>query len=61
MPKLLAIVEVDKKKRVQCGQRGCGHGVYKAIHIVQDDDGLLVLGSTCYAKRYEGSIRAGIG
>jgi len=54
MPNLLAIVEVDKEKRVQCGQPGCGHVVYKAIHIIQEGDELLVLGSTCFAKRYEG-------
>lgn len=49
---LLAIVEVDHNQRVRCGNPGCGHSVYKAIHVVQDSEELLVLGSTCFEKRY---------
>lgn len=50
--RLLAIVEVDHDQRVRCGNPGCGHSVYKAIHVVQDGQELLVLGSTCFDKRY---------
>lgn len=50
--RLLAIVEVDHDQRVRCGNSGCGHSVYKAIHVVQDGQELLVLGSTCFEKRY---------
>lgn len=50
--RLLAIVEVDHDQRVRCGNPGCGHSVYKAIHVVQDGQELLVLGSTCFEKRY---------
>ena len=56
-PRLLAIVGVPPKERVLCGQPGCGHGVYAEIHVVQDAGKLLVLGSTCFAKRY-GSPKA---
>lgn len=56
-PRLLAIVAVPPDERVLCGQTGCGHTVYAEIHVVQDDDKLLVLGSTCFAKRY-GSAKA---
>jgi hypothetical protein len=52
MTNLVAIVAVDKDARVQCQQPGCGHSVYRRIHIVQDGSELLVLGSTCFAKRY---------
>lgn len=52
MTNLVAIVAVDKDARVQCQQPGCGHSVYRRIHIVQDGPELLVLGSTCFAKRY---------
>lgn len=55
--KLLAIVSVESSERVRCGEVGCGHSVYRAIHVVKDSDGLLVLGSTCFAKRF-GSGRA---
>ena len=50
--RLLAIVEVDHDQRVRCGNPGCGHSVYKAVHVVQDGQELLVLGSTCFEKRY---------
>lgn len=49
---LLAIVEVAHDQRVRCGNPGCGHSVFKAIHVVQDGTALLVLGSTCFDKRY---------
>lgn len=56
-PKLMAIVEVDKAERVYCAQPGCHHTVYKAIHVVKEGDQLLVLGSTCFQKRF-GSLTA---
>jgi len=56
-PCLLAIVEVDKSERVYCAQPGCHHTVYKAIHVVKEAGQLLVLGSTCFEKRY-GSLKA---
>jgi hypothetical protein len=52
MPKLHAIVAVEFADRVRCGHPGCGHSVYRRIHVVEDGDELLVLGSTCFAKRY---------
>lgn len=54
---LLAIVEVDKAARVQCQEPGCGHSIYKAVHVVEDSGICIVLGSTCFAKRY-GSLSA---
>ena len=50
--KLLAIVSVDHADRVRCGQPNCGHSVYRRIHVVREGRQLLVLGSTCFAKRY---------
>lgn len=57
--RLLAIVEVDHDQRVRCGNPGCGHSVYKAIHVVQDGQELLVLGSTCFNKRYGVGVLGG--
>lgn len=57
--RLLAIVSVPPTRRVQCQQPGCGHGVYAAIHVVDDDGQLVVLGSTCFAKRYGGEHALG--
>jgi len=51
-PKLLAIVSVAYADRVRCGQPTCGHSVYRRIHVVRENEKLLVLGSTCFAKRY---------
>lgn len=50
--RLRAVVAVDAKDRVQCQQPGCLHTVYAAVHVVEEDGRLLVLGSTCFAKRY---------
>ena len=58
--RLLAIVSVDPSRRVICQEPGCGHGVYAAIHVVQDKEKLLVLGSTCFAKRYGGASALGM-
>jgi hypothetical protein len=52
--RLMAVVEVDKSERVYCAQPGCHHTVYKAIHVVKEGEQLLVLGSTCFEKRYGG-------
>ena len=49
---LLTIVEVERDLRVRCGNPGCGHSVHKAIHVVRDGAEVLVLGSTCFNKRY---------
>lgn len=51
-PQLLAVVEVGHDQRVRCGNPGCGHSVYKAVHIVQEGAELMVLGSTCFDKRF---------
>jgi len=50
--KLLAIVSVEHADRVRCGQPSCGHSVFRRIHVVRESGKLLVLGSTCFAKRY---------
>mgnify|MGYP003599579118 FL=1 len=50
--RLLAIVSVPPARRVQCQNPGCGHGVYAAIHVVEDGGQLVVMGSTCFAKRF---------
>lgn len=51
-PKLLAIIEVAQSERVRCCQPGCNHTVYKAVHVVRDGGQLILLGSTCFEKRY---------
>ncbi len=58
-PRVMAVVEVDKAQRVFCAQPGCHHTVYKTIHVVKDADQLLVLGSTCFKKRYGGLTALG--
>lgn len=50
---LLAVVEVDKADRVACQATGCGHSVFKRIHVVRHaDDSLGVYGSDCFGKLY---------
>jgi hypothetical protein len=35
---LLTIAEVDQVNRVMCQAEGCGHGVYRRIHVVRCED-----------------------
>lgn len=58
--KLLAIVRVAEDERVQCQNPGCGHGVHAAVHIVRESGALMVLGSTCFVRRYGSSKALGI-
>lgn len=57
--KLIAIVGVEPDARVQCQQPGCGHSVYRRIHVVQEEAIFLVLGSTCFDKRYGSALALG--
>lgn len=54
---LLAVIRVPEEDRVQCQNPGCGHGVHAAVHIVRDAGDLMVLGRTCFERRY-GSAKA---
>lgn len=63
---LLAVVGVEKADRVVCQAQGCGHGVYRRIHVVRHDDGALgVYGGDCFDRLFghlvEGSPRYGSG
>lgn len=49
---LLAIVEVDRDERVICQAPGCGHAVYKRIHVVRHDGKLGVYGSDCFGRLF---------
>jgi hypothetical protein len=51
-PELLAVVEVDKADRVACQATGCGHAVYKRIHVVRHDGKVCVYGSDCFGKLF---------
>ena len=57
--KLIAIVGVNENARVQCQQTGCGHSIYRRIHVVQESGKLLLLGSTCFEKRFGSSSALG--
>lgn len=57
--RLLAIIAVDFEKAVRCQKPGCGHRVYAAVHVVQDDGRYLVLGSSCFAELYGGLMALG--
>ncbi|MEJ8859838.1 hypothetical protein WKW79_35170 [Variovorax robiniae] len=55
--KLLAVVEVAQADRVRCQAVGCGHGVYKRIHVVSVGDKLQVLGSDCFTKLFGADVQ----
>jgi hypothetical protein len=49
---LLAIVEVDKTDCVTCQAEGCGHGVYKRIHVVRHHGKVSVYSSDCFDRLF---------
>jgi hypothetical protein len=49
---LIAVVVVDRADRVQCQASGCGHGVYRRIHVVRQGDALGVYGSDCFGRLF---------
>ena len=55
---LLAVVEVDKADRILCQAEGCGHSVYKRIHVVLAGLEFKVLGSQCYERLYGQALSA---
>ena len=56
--KLLAVLEVDKDKRVRCQFPGCKQTIYKSIHVIADRGELKVIGSTCVTKGNYGDMGA---
>ncbi len=49
---LLAVVEVDRQARILCQAEGCGHSVYKRIHVVLIGTEFKVFGSQCYQRLF---------
>lgn len=54
---LVAIVEVEKADRIVCQAAGCGHGVYRRIHILLVDGAFILLGSDCFQRLYGSAKR----
>lgn len=54
---LLAVVEVDRADRVICQAEGCGHSVFRRIHVVLTGLEFKVLGSRCYQQLYGGGAQ----
>lgn len=54
VPRLLAVVEVDRDDRVICQASGCGHSIYKRIHVVRESGRITVIGSECFKRLYGG-------
>ena len=51
-PTLLAVLEVDYAQRVRCQAPACGKSVYRRIHVVEQEDGLRVLGEDCCSRLF---------
>lgn len=54
---LIAVVEVSYDARIRCQAPGCGHSVYKRIHVVSQGGALQVLGSDCFSRLFGGGVR----
>lgn len=55
---LVAIVEVEKVDRIICQASGCGHAVYRRIHIVLVNGQFTLLGSDCFQRFYGATKKA---
>lgn len=55
---LLAVVEVPRDERVRCAAEGCGHTVFRRVHLVRIDGVTKVYGSDCFGRLF-GSTPAG--
>ncbi len=57
MSELLAVVEVDPDKKIQCCAPNCKRSVYKRIHVVRSDSGeIQVLGERCFSLIYGNGV-----
>ena len=52
VPDLLAVVEVPHEDRVRCAAEGCGHSVYRRVHLVRTGGSTQVYGSDCFARLF---------
>ena len=59
VPVLLAVVEVPHDERVRCAAEGCGHSVYRRVHLVRVAGSTKVYGSDCFTRLF-GSTPTGI-
>lgn len=50
--RLLTVVEVSEERKVLCQAEGCGRGVFKRIHVVEDEGRLTTLGESCFHRLY---------
>ena len=51
-PILLAVVEVPYGDRVRCAAEGCGHSVYRRVHLVGTEGSTQVYGSDCFTRLF---------
>lgn len=48
----LAVIEVTPDDRVLCSAEGCGHSVYKRVHLVRVDGRTRVYGADCFSRLF---------
>lgn len=57
-PRFLAVVEVPFEQRVRCSAEGCGHSVYRHIHVVNIEGRPRLFGSDCFARLFGDGVWA---
>lgn len=60
-PVLLAVVEVPHDERVRCAAEGCGHSVFRRVHLVRVDGSTKVFGSDCFSRLFESTPTGHVG
>ena len=51
-PVLLAVVEVPHEDRVRCAAEGCGHSVFRRVHLVGTSGTTKVYGFDCFTRLF---------
>lgn len=52
MTKLLGIFTLDKSQRIRCQHENCTKTVYAKIHLLEHENKIIPVGSTCFKKYF---------
>jgi len=53
----IATIEVPEHKKVLCQADGCGHSVYRRVHVIRQKSNIGVYGSSCAQKLFGQLLR----
>ncbi len=54
---LLLVIEIPESKKILCQADGCGHSVYRRVHVVRESGKYFVYGEDCARKIFGKSLK----